>query len=90
MTTVTIAKDYIEISGHAPEQVVCHGISAISQMTANYLEKYSTATVEKSDGFMKIYDIIQDEYSLFVLEAFQDALKDIADEYPENIIFREV
>lgn len=88
MTTVTVNSDFIEISGHATEKLVCHGISAVSQMTANYLEKYGSATVERTDGYMKIYDIIQDDYSLYVLEAFQDALKDIANEYPGNIIFK--
>lgn len=88
MTKVTIRADCIEICGHAPQPVVCHGISAISQMTANYLEKYGTATIKRSDGYLKICDIIHDDYSVFILEAFQDALKDIANEYPGNIIFK--
>lgn len=88
MTIVTITPDFIELSGHATEKLVCHGISAISQMTANYLEKYGSATIKRGGGYMKICDIIQDDYSLFVLEAFQDALKDIADEYPGNINFK--
>ena len=88
MTKVTIGEDFVEISGHAPQAVVCHGISAISQMTANYLEKYESATIKRGDGYMRICNIIPDNYSLFVLEAFQDALEDIANEYPGNIILK--
>ena len=90
MTTVIIAEDYIEISGHAPEKVVCHGISAVSQMTANYLEKEEFARTERSDGYLKIYKIKRIARSLSLVEAFVEALHDIDNEYPENIIFREV
>lgn len=88
MTVVTINEDSIEISGHAPEKVVCHGVSAIGQMTANYLEKCSVAEVRRNDGYLKISNIIQNSCSLFVLEAFVDGLRDIAKEYPGNIEFK--
>lgn len=88
MTVVTINEDSIEISGHAPEKVVCHGISAIGQMTANYLKKCNAADVTRKDGYLKIYNIIQNNCSLFVLEAFVDGVKDIEREYPGNIEIR--
>lgn len=90
MTTITISEDYIEISGHAPEKVVCHGISAISQMTANYLEKEEFAKTKQSDGYLKIYKIKRIARSLSLVEAFIEALHDIDNEYPQNIIFKEV
>lgn len=86
MTIVTIAEDYIEISGHAPEKVVCHGISAVSQMTANYLQKCKNADITRKDGHLKMEHITQNDSSIFLLEAYIDALKDIQSEYPGNMI----
>lgn len=87
MTTVTINTDFIEISGHAPERVVCHGISATSQMVANYLEKYAMAEVIKSNGYLKISGI-SDKHFYTLIVAFLEALHDIDNEYPGNIIFK--
>lgn len=86
MTVVTITEKSIEIFGHAPEKVVCHGISAISQMTANYLEKCKVADITKNEGYLKIDNIVQNDYSIFLIEAYIDGLKDIQEEYPGNII----
>ena len=85
MTTVTFGEGFIEFSGHARESVVCHGISAISQMVANYVESHKWGEVEVGDGYLKIYDI-KKEYcgnSLFI--AMSQAIKDISEEYPWNI-----
>lgn len=87
MTRVTIGDDSIELSGHAPEKVVCHGISSMTQMTANYLEKCRAASVIRKEGYLKLYDIVQTEYSPYILEAFVDGLRDIDREYPGNIEF---
>lgn len=86
MTKVSIAKNYIEISGHSPQRVVCHGISATSQMTANYLERRNLAKVKVGDGYFRI------EFENFhpVLDAFYEALQDIDAEYPGNIKFEYV
>ena len=86
MTKVTIGEDYIEISGHSPKKIVCHGLSAISQMTANYLEKCKLADVAMcDDAYLKIFNVEQNETSIFLLEAFVDAIKDIENSYPGNI-----
>ena len=39
MTRIVIGEGFCEIGGHAPDPAVCHGISAISQMVGNYLER---------------------------------------------------
>ncbi len=39
MTRIVIGEGFCEIGGHAPDPAVCHGISAISQMLGNYLER---------------------------------------------------
>lgn len=90
MTKITISETSIELSGHASEKVACHGISAISQMVANYLEKYKTADVQRDEGYLKIYNIVQNDGAIFVLEAFVDGLRDIDKEYPGNIEFEYV
>lgn len=86
MTKITIGADYIKISGHAPEKVVCHGISATSQMTANYLERRNLARVKTGEGYIKI----EFRNNHPVLDAFREALKDIEAEYPGNIKFEHV
>lgn len=86
MTKVTIAKSYIEISGHSPQRVVCHGISAVSQMTANYLERRGLSKVKVGDGYFRIE--FEDAHP--VLDAFREALQDIDVEYPGNIKFEYV
>lgn len=84
MTKIIIGKTFIEISGHAPDPVVCHGISAISQMVANYVTDNAWGITRREDGFLNIR--VFPEYSqehLFM--ALINALEDIADEYPDNI-----
>lgn len=85
MTRISIGENFIEMSGHASEKIVCHGISAVSQMTANYLEKCKSADIHRDEGYLKIDNIIQNDSSIFLLEAFVDALKDIQTEYSGNI-----
>ena len=40
----------------------------------------------RKDGYLKMENIIQNDSSIFLLEAYIDALKDIQSEYPENLI----
>lgn len=54
MTKILIGEDFCEISGHAPDPVVCHGISAISQMAGNYLERGGLGSMEKGNGYLRI------------------------------------
>ena len=88
MTKILIGEDFCEISGHAPDPVVCHGISAIAQMVGNYLERDRLGTVEVRSGYMKI---IQNERCRRIegigvlLGAAYRAFVDIANEYPGNV-----
>lgn len=90
MTKITIGADYIKISGHAPEKVVCHGISAISQMVANYVEQWNWGNVERADGYLFIYDVQERYCGSPLFQAMASGLKDIEAEYPGNIEFEYV
>lgn len=88
MTHILIGEDFCEISGHAPDPVVCHGISAISQMIGNYLERDGLGSVEVRSGYMKITQnsrCRQIEGIGILLGAACRAFQDIAEEYPGNI-----
>ena len=88
MTTVTIGSGYIEISGHAEEPVVCHGVSAISQMVANYVDDHKWGRVKRGDGYLKIYDIEFRYHGSLLFEAFIRGIADISKEYPGNIVIQ--
>lgn len=88
MTKILIGEDFCEISGHAPNPVVCHGISAISQMVGNYLERDGLGTMEMCSGYLKITQnsrCRQTEGIGILLGAAYRAFQDIAGEYPGNI-----
>lgn len=80
----------MEISGHAPRAVVCHGVSAISQMVANYVEKNDWGKVKRDDGYLRIYDVQEMYCGSPLFRAMIAGLKDIAEEYPKTIEFRYV
>ena len=86
MTVVTFEQNSIEFVGHAKESVVCHGISAVGNMVANYLEDKQQGKVVRDNGYMLIYDI---KYAALVdnplIEALKTALEDIQTEYPNNL-----
>lgn len=63
MTIITYDDCSIEFSGHARESVVCHGISAINQMGANYVELHEWGKVERADGYLKTYDVKERYFS---------------------------
>lgn len=88
MTVITVSENSIEINGHAPNAIVCHGISAIGNMVANHVSDNKWGEVEEEDGYLKICNI-QEEHlgdSLFI--AMMVALKDMQREYPNNIEFK--
>lgn len=88
MTRILIGEDFCEISGHAPDPVVCHGVSAIAQMVGNYLEADGLGTVETGSGYMKITQnrrCRQTEGIGILLGAAYRAFLDIAGDYPGNI-----
>ncbi len=88
MTKILIGEDFCMISGHAPDPVVCHGISAISQMLGNYLERDGLGVMEKGEGYLKITQnkkCKQMEGIGILFGAAYHAFTDIAEEYPGNI-----
>ena len=85
MTRILIGRDYIEISGHSPDPVVCHGVSAISQMVGNYVAEHQWGTVEVAEGYLKISDIYPKYLGDALFIAMTDALVDIQQEYPGAI-----
>ena len=87
MTTIILDANSIEISGHAKEAVVCHGISAISQMVANYVENHEWGKVETGDGYLKLSDVKEQYCWNPLFAAMVEAMKDIENEYPGNIEF---
>lgn len=85
MTIVTIGENSIEISGHATKAIVCHGISAIGNMVANYVQDNGWGKVTERDGYLNIYDVDKACFDGALFEAMICALKDIEREYPENL-----
>lgn len=88
MTRILIGDDFCEISGHAPDPVVCHGISAVSQMVGNYLDDAGLATVTKGDGYLRITQhkkCRQQEWVGIMLGAMYRAFADMDNSYPGNL-----
>lgn len=89
MTVITVSENSIEIKGHSPDPIVCHGISAIGNMVANYVEYNDWGkVVADDDGYLKVYDIEEKYLSDSLFIAMMIALKDIQTEYPNNIEFK--
>lgn len=85
MTTITYIDRGLVIDGHAGDPVVCHGISAISQMVANYVTEKGWGDVRVQEGHLEIKNITDTGCGNDLLKAMCSAFKDIAEEYPENV-----
>lgn len=84
MTTIIYTDVGVVIDGHADNPIVCHGISAISQMAANYVADNGWGTVVQSEGHLEI--TVKEQYlgnDLF--RAMRQGLRDIAESYPGNV-----
>lgn len=88
MTSITLQSDRITFDGHAGKSEVCHGLSAIGQMTANYLSEHRNSRVNIQDGHLEISHIPDDFFHTDLGEAMMMALYDIADQYPEYVQIR--
>lgn len=87
MTTVKIGYDNIEIIGHAKDSMVCHAVSAISGMVANYVELQKWGcVVSEENGYLKIYGVREEYIGNHLFRAMVKAIKDICEEYPGNLI----
>lgn len=85
MTIITLSENSIEIQGHSPEKIVCHGVSAICNMVANYVIDNHWGKAIAREGYVKIYDIEEEYIDDHLFKAMIDALIDIQAEYPNNI-----
>lgn len=83
MTTITYIDCGLVIDGHAGDSEVCHGISAISQMVANYVTEKGWGDVRVQEGHLEIKNVTECGNDLF--KAMSSAFRDIAEEYPENV-----
>lgn len=82
MTTITYCTDGIVIDGHAEDPAACHGISAISQMVAGFVEDRGWAEVKASDGYLEIRNVKETYIGEPLFQAMAIALEDIANQYP--------
>lgn len=85
MTKITYTEGGVIFSGHADNPIVCHAISAISQMAANYVADNNWGTVLSADGYLEIRDVDEKYYGNDLFKAMSKALKDIEEEYPGNV-----
>lgn len=82
MIEVVIGISSIELTGHADDEIVCAAVSAVTDMTSNYLENCRRAKIKEDDGYTLIYDVRGPDDVAKALAAF---LKRLAREYPEDI-----
>lgn len=85
MTTITYTDHGLVIDGHAGNPVVCHGISAISQMVANFAGERGWADVIVSDGHLKLRDVSDEHCGDALFQAMAIAFEDIAVQYPDYV-----
>lgn len=85
MVTITHINMGIIIDGHAQDPVVCHGISAITQMVANYVADNGWGDVAQSEGHLEIKNVGREYFSNDLFRAMVKGLNDIAENYPGNV-----
>lgn len=85
MTTITYTEQGVIIDGHAENPVACHGISAISQMVANFVEERGWAEVAISDGHLEIRKVSDEHCGDALFQAMAIAFEDIASQYPDCV-----
>ena len=86
----------LEIDGHSGyategSDIVCAGISSLFCTLANALEDRFGAVHKKVySGYALLEYTGNDDSAIILIESIVDGLKDIAEEYPENVNFSEV
>lgn len=85
MTKIKYIEDGVIIDGHAGNPVVCNGISAISQMVANFAEERGWANVTVSDGHLEMRNVSEEHCSDALFQAMVIAFEDIAVQYPDYV-----
>lgn len=85
MTTITLIGRGIIIDGHAGNPVVCHGISAISQMVSGYVQENDWGDVDILDGHLEIRNVKDKYIGNDLFKAMLVAMKDIEGQYPDCV-----
>lgn len=85
MTTITYNERGLVIDGHAENPVVCHGISAISQMVAYFVQERDWGDVQIRDGHLEIMDVKEPYIGDHLFQAMVIAFEDIAQQYPDCV-----
>ena len=85
MTTITYKENGMIFDGHAEDPVACHGISAISQMVANFVEDRNWGDIIRQDGHLEIRNIKEEHCGSELFQAMVIAIEDIANQYPNSI-----
>lgn len=85
MTTINYKENGLVIDGHAEDAVACHGISAISQMVANFVSDRAWGEVVVSSGHLEIRNVKEPYCSSALFQAMVIAFEDIALQYPDSV-----
>lgn len=85
MTTITYTEHGLVIDGHAEKSVACHGVSAISQMVANFVQECEWGKIRISDGHLEITDVKDEFCGNALFQAMAIAFNDIAEQYPDCV-----
>ena len=85
MTTITYTEQGVIIDGDAENPVACHGISAISQMVANFAEKRGWVDIAVGDGHLEIQNMLDEHCGDALFQAMVIAFEDIAGQYPDCV-----
>ena len=85
MTVITYFKDGIRIDGHAKDPVVCHAVSAISQMVSGFVQERDWGNVNVEEGPLEIREIKEAHCSSDLFQAMIIAFDDISSQYPDSV-----
>ncbi len=89
MIKVRFCENEIVVEGHANfdeygKDIVCAAVSSIVQYAA-YILKLNGAEFEKREGFLKIYNIKDDDCSKKTIFVLKEALMDIKKKFPKHL-----
>ncbi|MCD6450261.1 MAG: ribosomal-processing cysteine protease Prp [Thermotogaceae bacterium] len=89
MIKVRFCENEIIIEGHADfdeygKDIVCAAVSSMVQYAA-YVLKTNGAELEKREGFLKIFNIKNDNCSKKMIFVLKEALMNIEEKFPEHL-----
>ena len=98
MTTVVISRFRLTAMGHAGKNVICAGVSTLTQMLAQeiliahnkgWLKEPPVVIVQKGNVQLRCKPkLIHEAEMLYLWGAVADGLKMIADAYPDNVVIK--